>query len=85
MKTLRTVNVLFLKDFLFVIILLGDYLYEIVVLNSNNINVSNNSNIEYPEDDFYEDEVVVFTAQSRPNDKDPNKLFWFATNVRLKE
>ena len=27
----------FLKDFLFVIVILGDYVYEIVVLNSNNI------------------------------------------------
>ena len=27
----------FLKDFLFVIVILDDYLYEIVVLNSNNI------------------------------------------------
>lgn len=41
--------------------------------------------IEGEKDEFYEDEIVLFTAQSRPNDKDPSKLFWFATNVRLKE
>lgn len=42
-------------------------------------------NIEGVKDDFYEDEHVIFTAQSRPNDKDPDKTYWFATNVRLKE
>lgn len=41
--------------------------------------------IEGVKDEFYEDEIVIFTAQSRPNDKDPNKIFWFATNVQLKE
>lgn len=41
--------------------------------------------IEGAEEEFYEDEIVLFTIQSRPNEKDPNKTFWFATNVRLKE
>lgn len=35
--------------------------------------------------DVYEDEIVIFTAKSRPNDRDANKTFWYATNVRLKE
>lgn len=41
--------------------------------------------IEDKNTDFYEDEVVIFTAKSRPNDHDANKLYWYATNVRLKE
>lgn len=41
--------------------------------------------IEGVNEEFYEDEIVLFTAQSRPNAKDPNKTFWFATNVRLKD
>lgn len=35
--------------------------------------------------EFYEDEVVIFTLQSKPNNKDSNKTFWYATNLRLKE
>lgn len=35
--------------------------------------------------DIYEDEIVIFTAKSRPNDRDASKTFWYATNVRLKE
>lgn len=35
--------------------------------------------------DVFEDENVIFTAKSRPNDRDANKTFWYATNVRLKE
>ena len=41
--------------------------------------------IESVKEECYEDEIVLFTAQSRPNDKNPNKTFWFATNVRIKE
>lgn len=41
--------------------------------------------IEDKNTDYYEDEVVIFTAKSRPNDRDANKTFWYATNVRLKE
>lgn len=41
--------------------------------------------IEDKNTDYYEDEVVIFTAKSRPNDRDANKAFWYATNVRLKE
>ena len=35
----------FLKDFLFVIVILGDYVYEIVVLNSNNIYIYKKKNL----------------------------------------
>ena len=35
--------------------------------------------------DVFEDEIVIFTAKSRPNDRDANKTFWYATHVRLKE
>ena len=35
--------------------------------------------------DFYEDEEVVFVVKSRPQDKNPSKPYWFATNLRLKE
>ena len=41
--------------------------------------------IEDDNNDFYEDEIVLFTAKSRPNNRDNTKIFWFATNVRLKE
>ncbi len=41
--------------------------------------------IEDKNEDFYEDEKVVFTAKSKPNNRDANKAFWYATNVRLKE
>ena len=41
--------------------------------------------IEDRNTDYYEDEIVFFTAKSRPNDRDANKTFWYATNVRLKE
>lgn len=41
--------------------------------------------IEDTNTDYYEDEIVIFTAKSRPNDRDASKIFWFATNVRLKE
>lgn len=41
--------------------------------------------IEDKKAEFYEDEVVIFTAKSRPNDRDSSKIFWYATNVRLKE
>jgi len=41
--------------------------------------------IEDKNTDFYEDDIVIFTAKSRPNDKDTSKTFWYATNVRLKE
>lgn len=36
-------------------------------------------------EEFYEDETVSFTAQSRPNDNNPSKTYWFATNIKLKE
>ena len=42
-------------------------------------------NIESEKEECYEDEVVLFIAQSRPKDKNPNESYWFATNVRLKE
>lgn len=35
--------------------------------------------------DIFEDEIVIFTAKSRPNNRDASKTFWYATNVRLKE
>ena len=35
--------------------------------------------------EVYEDERVIFTAKSRPNDRDENRTFWYAINVRLKE
>lgn len=35
--------------------------------------------------EFYEDEIVIFTLQSRPNEKDSSKTYWYATNLRLKE
>ena len=41
--------------------------------------------IEDQKAEFYEDEVVIFTAKSRPNDRDSSKIFWYATNIRLKE
>ena len=41
--------------------------------------------IEDDNNDYYEDEIVLFTAKSRPNNRDNTKIFWFATNVRLKE
>lgn len=41
--------------------------------------------IEDKSTDFYEDEIVLFTAKSRPNDRDASKTFWYAINVSLKE
>lgn len=41
--------------------------------------------IEDKKAEFYEDEVVIFTAKSRPNDRNASKIFWYATNIRLKE
>lgn len=41
--------------------------------------------IEDKNTDYYEDEIVIFTAKSRPNDRDASKTFWYAINVRLKE
>ena len=35
--------------------------------------------------DLYEDEVVEFVAKSRPNDKNPDKDYWYATDVKQKE
>ena len=35
--------------------------------------------------EFYEDDKVIFVVKSRPQDKNPSKLYRFATNLRLKE
>ena len=35
--------------------------------------------------ELYEDEVVEFVAKSRPNDKNPDKDYWYATDVKQKE
>lgn len=35
--------------------------------------------------DYYEDDVVTFTAKKEANRKDPNKSFWYATNIQVKE
>ena len=35
--------------------------------------------------DFYEDDIVLFTAKKEANRKDPNKSFWYATNIQVKE
>ena len=35
--------------------------------------------------DYYEDDVVTFTAKKEANRRDPNKSFWYATNIQVKE
>lgn len=35
--------------------------------------------------EFYEDDKVIFLVKSRPQDKNPSKLYYFATDLRLKE
>lgn len=35
--------------------------------------------------DYYEDDVVTFTAKKEANRKDPSKPFWYATNILVKE
>lgn len=35
--------------------------------------------------EFYEDEEVIFVVNSRPQDKNPSKPYYFATNLRPKE
>ena len=35
-------------------------------------------------EDVYVDEVVVFRAHWEPNKKDPDKKFWYAEDVHLK-
>ena len=35
--------------------------------------------------ELYKDAHVVFVAQSRPNDKNPDKDYWYATDVKLKK
>lgn len=37
------------------------------------------------QDEFYEDEEVIFVVKSRPQDKNPLKPYYYATNMRLKE
>lgn len=34
---------------------------------------------------FYEDDKVIFVVNSRPQDKNPSKLYYFATNLKLIE
>ena len=41
--------------------------------------------IEKSKDEFYEDEKVIFTAKSKPNEKNPIAKVWYAINVKLKE
>ena len=35
--------------------------------------------------DYYEGDVVTFTAKKEANRRDPNKSFWYATNIQVKE
>ena len=35
--------------------------------------------------DFFEDDVVLFTAKKEANRKNPKKSFWYAINVSIKE
>lgn len=35
--------------------------------------------------DYYEDDEVTFTAEKEANRRDPNKSFWYATNIQVKE
>lgn len=35
--------------------------------------------------DYYEDDVVTFTAKKEANRRDPDKSFWYATNIQVKE
>lgn len=35
--------------------------------------------------DYYEDDEVTFTAEKEANRRDPNKTFWYATNIQVKE
>lgn len=35
--------------------------------------------------DYYEDDVVTFTAKKEANRKNPSKSFWYATNIQVKE
>lgn len=41
--------------------------------------------IEKSKDEFYEDEKVIFTVKSKPNEKNPIAKVWYAINVKLKE
>ena len=41
--------------------------------------------IEKSKDEFYEDEKVIFTAKSKPNEKNPIAKVWYAINVKLNE
>lgn len=36
-------------------------------------------------EDLYANEVVEFVAKSHPNDKNPDKDYWYATDVKQKE
>lgn len=35
--------------------------------------------------EYYEDDVVTFTAKKEANKKNPSKYYWYATNIQLKE
>lgn len=35
--------------------------------------------------DYYEDDVVTFTAKKESNRRDPSKFFWYATNIQVQE
>ena len=35
--------------------------------------------------DYYEDDVVTFTAKKEVHRRDPSKFFWYATNIQVKE
>lgn len=35
--------------------------------------------------DYYEDDVVTFTAKKEANRKNPSQSFWYATNIQVKE
>lgn len=35
--------------------------------------------------EYYEDDIVTFTAKKEANRNDPNKSFWYATNIQVKE
>lgn len=41
--------------------------------------------IEGKIEELYDGADVIFTAKSKPNNKDANKPYWYAANVRLKE
>lgn len=68
----------------------GDDFEGIIIINGTYKNIKCKNypfplRIEDTNNDFYEDEKVIFTAKSRPNDRDNSKTFWYATNIRLKE